>query len=310
MQVAIKILFYSVLIPSLAACSGSGGENVPAGSMVWKEQQTSVEHKLDILWVLDSTSSMSAIHTSLASSMDAVFSKMISLRLDFRMAAITMDMRPTIPHSEGRLLGDPQVLDLDTWNLQESFSKLVQPALNDLAEVRAFDALDASLSYQNLQGIHTFLREDAVLAVIFVSDKRDASTILIEQMQEVLNRYKPKFKKQSWVSHSLLTGCGLSNSPSLKQFSEFSGGIHLDTCKGISDALEKFQQRNLEIVTEISLQPSINPAQLRVTVNGVVVPNQIEDGWIYHPESHGIRFYGSAQPAADAIVKVQTAQAR
>lgn len=241
--------------------------------------------------------------------MDSFFSKMVTLGLDFHVSAITTD---SSIHSElGNFIGDPQILSRETWNLQGAFAQLVQPTRNIVTLNTGFEATIAALSGEKLNTINKgFLREEALLVIVFVSDKEDASSVNVHEVETTLNRLKPFDRKQGWMFHSIsphASGCGKSIAIKVNQLAMLSGGLSSNYCDSVGASLADIVETSIEVVTEIPLHSSTSINTVRLTVNGVLVPRDSKNGWEYYAANHSIRFYGSAVPAADTIIKLTQA---
>ncbi len=303
----LKQFFKCIVLASLLiSCSDGSKDSTFGSSNVGKEQFAGYGTKLDILWVIDNSVDTKNKKAQIADKMDSFFSKIVTLGLDFHVAAITTDS--AAQNELGHFIGNPNILDRETWNLQSAFSQLVQPIENIVTVNTGFDAILSALSWEKLMTVNkNFLREDALLVVIFVSDKEDASVSDLQEVEATLNRLKPSDKKQGWIFHSISpneAGCGKSIATKVKQLAIISNGINSDYCDSTESSLLNIRDASIEVVTEIPLLVSTNVDTVSIAVNSVLVPRDVNNGWSYYAANHSIRFYGSAVPAADTIIKL------
>ncbi|MCB0347769.1 MAG: hypothetical protein KDD37_02995 [Bdellovibrionales bacterium] len=242
----------------------------------------------------------------IAEKMDSFFSKIVSIGLDFHIAAITTNTDD--PAHLGNIIGSPSVLDRETWDLQTAFSQLIQPSPISAEANKSFDALTRALSFEKLSKENkNFLREEALLVIIVVSDKADESLTASVEVQEVLDRMKPAGSKQGWILHSIvpdIEGCGKSIANHTILLSQITEGASPSYCDPTEMALREIRDLSLRVATELPLSLSIDHTKIEVSVNDTLVPKSSINGWDYYEKNHSIRFYGSAIPATDTIIKI------
>lgn len=132
------------------------------------------ENEVDVLWVIDNSGSMQQEQADVAANFGDFIAEVQSIGMDFHIGVVTTDM--TNPDERGKLQGSPLYLTVDTENLEQSFSDLVQVGTDGSRIERglaaALAAVRPPLSTHDNYG---FLRDDAALLIIVVSDENDCS---------------------------------------------------------------------------------------------------------------------------------------
>lgn len=137
---------------------------------------TRAERKIDVLWVIDDSGSMGGEQDKLAADFAAFISDFTTLGLDYQIAVVTTDVQDATNH-RGRIQGE--IMTRDTPDIVQTFSDtaLVGTSGSRTTEEQGLEAARLALSPEALATFNAgFLREDAVLAIIFVSDEDDQST--------------------------------------------------------------------------------------------------------------------------------------
>lgn len=147
--------------------------------------------KVDILIVVDDSTSMADKQTSLASNFQNLFVGLPAS--DFHLGVITADDRPD--GGQGRLIGDsanPKVLTNSTPDVMTAFLSKVNVGAASAASpaglATALKAVTAPLVNTDNSG---FLRADAQLSVVLVTDGRDQSPGLVADYLAALHAVKP-----------------------------------------------------------------------------------------------------------------------
>lgn len=126
---------------------------------------------VDILLVIDNSCSMEPYQQKLGANFDEFLTWFIEADVDYQIGVITTDMETS--SQSGRLLGR---ITSDTENASARFDDLVNVGIEGSAFETGLWAAQAALSEPLVNGANDgFLREDASLSLIFVSDEEDAS---------------------------------------------------------------------------------------------------------------------------------------
>jgi hypothetical protein len=133
--------------------------------------------EVDVLFVVDSSESMEEEQARLAARFDdfIVYLDQVETKLDFHLGVVTMDIEADNPE-RGHLLGYPAVLTRDVAGYVELFKERVQVGIDgshwEQGLESSFMAVSEPLASDVNQG---FLRPDAQLVLIYVSDENDCS---------------------------------------------------------------------------------------------------------------------------------------
>ncbi|PIU01072.1 MAG: hypothetical protein COT74_00785 [Bdellovibrionales bacterium CG10_big_fil_rev_8_21_14_0_10_45_34] len=331
-------LRFSVLIllnTLLVSCSKFGAQYALAPEQnTFRQSATAVSNKLDILWVVDNSSSMGDDQQNLANNFKSFISSFVLKKYDFQLAVVPTDSY------KGAFLGNPDtarfrgkdgttspavsVITPLFENAIEIFQDNVLQGAMGSGDERAFQSMHYSLSSDLNSG---FVRENSFLAIIIVSDEDDFSHDSSEAVAEYDN---PNLHSISqYVSFlSDLTG----STPSIRRFSvsamaifdesclganeygylgirykemiDATGGILGSICDDFSSTLNAIQNRIAELSTQFYLSREPRQESIVVAVDGTPVPRDLLNGWSYSSESNSIVFHGSYIPAQDSIIKV------
>ncbi|MDG0815626.1 hypothetical protein [Bdellovibrio svalbardensis] len=284
-------------------------------------QSITYNNKVDILWVMDNSSSMSKHQTNLSQAIPGLMTKLNSLKMDYQMAVVTSSMGGTNPNG-GQFIGSPGILNKNTPNLTSVLSSRLVVGQDGSDNERGLESMETVLSssYQANQG-RGFLRSDALLVVIALSDEDDkskSSASAVSYYTNFLDSIKRPYSDgtRSWMFNfiGILSLSGTCNTTSLDYkepglafmgLSDVSGGTKGSLCNSdMSSAVSEIRARILQILTDFKLSSKPVESTIVVKVNGQVVARNATNGWDYLADKNIIRFYGSAVPAADASIKV------
>tara|TARA_B100001248_G_C27399566_1_gene468969 strand:+ start:8121 stop:9068 length:948 start_codon:yes stop_codon:yes gene_type:complete len=306
----------------LTACGDSAKFGIAQRADVFG-QQIEYNDKVDILWVIDNSDSMADHQANISNQISSTMDALYATKLDFHMSVVTTDMRSSLSYpdylkADGRLIGDVKVLKNSTPNIEQEFADMIRAGTNGSTVERGLDAIYRALSEPRLSNENAgFLREDALLAIIVVSDEDDSSAQSSSDMIDFLNTLKPEFSygNQAWVMNfigvtelsSTCTTLNQYSSPGLEYMSlvDYSGGKSSTICTAdLRDALFNVRERIVQILTEFRLKKQPDLETLTVYVNGSILVNDSNNGWTYNAENNSIVFHGDGVPAADAVIVI------
>lgn len=159
------------MILLLAACQSDQGISRNTHNDVFMQEPNS---EVDILWVIDNSNSMAEEQARVADGFESFIVNIEETNIDFQLGVITTDM--DLDNAQrGQLLGNPRVLTSDD-NYVQKFKNLVQVGTDGSDKEKGLAAAMEALTEPMISGDNLgFLREDAVLSIIFVSDENDCS---------------------------------------------------------------------------------------------------------------------------------------
>ncbi len=130
----------------------------------------------DILFVVDDSGSMGDEQSKLAASFDRFVRWLTGIDLRFHLGVVTTDM--SAPQRRGRLVGSPAVLTDSTTDLVARFNQNARVGTAGSGQEQGMEAARQALSAPLLANENAgFLRAEADLFVVFVSDEEDQSPL-------------------------------------------------------------------------------------------------------------------------------------
>ncbi|ASD62762.1 hypothetical protein [Bdellovibrio bacteriovorus] len=284
-------------------------------------QSITYNNKVDILWIVDNSTSMLKHQQRLSEQIPDLVSKLNTLKMDYHMAVVTTSMGGTSPDG-GKFIGSPKYVTSKTPDLVNSLKNrmIVGEAGSNLE--RGLESMENALSANYLANEGKgFFRNDALLVVIALSDEDDfsksSSSAGITYYTNLLDSIKEPWVdgSRSWVFNfigvlSLTSQCKTFNDfasagLSYMGLADTSGGVKESICStNLSSAVGNIRSRIYQILTDFKLSKVPLEESITVSINGVSIPRDTTNGWDYLAASNVIRFYGTAVPAADASIKV------
>lgn len=328
----------------LFACALSGCDDVrfrvrtPPGQVVDVFRQAEAP-TIDILWVVDNSSSMKEEQQELAEHFGSFFHFINQSEADFHIGVISTDVYD--PAHRGRLLGAIPIISRATPSPDQVFAANVQVGITGKGDEQGFTAASLALSEPLISSENAgFLREAASLYVIFVSDEDDHSFGEVEA-------YARRFEQAKGIGNDNRVACaavvgdvpdGCPGARAGTRYSRLSletGGVVGSICDAdFASVLEAlgFSAAGLKrafSLSRVALPGSVtvyvktgcgreamDPAvcekvfdDCRGSAQGIygltcVVRQALPDGVLFDAETSSIRFMGAALPPFGAIVEV------
>lgn len=302
----------------LGACSSGVNFDLPATSDNFAQNVT-YNNKVDILWIVDNSSSMLKHQQTLSTQVPDLVAKLNSIKMDYHMAVITTSMGGASPDG-GKFIGSPKYVTASTPNLVSTLQSRMIVGEAGSNNERGLESMERALSANYLanegQG---FFRSDALLVVIALSDEDDKSAVsnASTYYTNFLDGIKAPWVdgSRSWVFNFIGVIPTSSNCSTFNDYAESglrfidlvneSGGVQESICStNLSSAVGNIRARIYQILTDFKLTKRPVIETISVVINGQTIPRSTTNGWDYIEASNLIRFYGSAVPAADASIKV------
>jgi hypothetical protein len=281
-------------------------------------QKVLYNNKVDIVMLIDNSTSMQQHQTRLSQQMPTLVSVLQSLKMDYHIVVITTSMGSG--GDGGQFRGSPTVLSNQTPGLAQALADRVLQGEAGKDLERGLESLQTVLSpgYLSTDGAG-FLRDDALLAVIALSDEDDSSAGTAASYAAFLEKLKPAGKdgRKSWIFNFIgvldnSSQCRTFNdysAPGTKfmQLADFSGGNKESICtSNLASAVTNIKARIVQILTDFFLAEKALEKTISVVVNGVPVPKSDVNGWSYieSGSTYFVRFNGNAVPPADADIRI------
>ncbi len=252
----------------------------------------------DILFIVDNSCSMAEEQSNLSSNFTAFAEELETLDVDFQMAVITTDN----PDFRG------DMMDETTANLVDEFT--TQAVAGTLG---SGNEMPTEMSYQSGQSGgdsgpgSDFLRDDAFLAYIYVSDEPDSSP---DTWANYL-AYAQSIKSDSdmFIAHAISgdwpSGCGSASATNnVYELSVATGGLYLSVCAtDWASHLKALVDSSTLDLSSFELSDFPVPTTIVVTVDGVVQTS----GWSYDSVDNSVNFDDDHIPAGGSTIEVQYA---
>lgn len=326
---------------SLIACDkGSTSFSLLSESQTFKQSSVLVPRKIDILWVVDNSGSMSSSQQNLADNFSSFINNFSQKGYDFHMGVTTSDAyldyhyntqtRSTLKDGAGSTHTGVFVMDSLTPNLNTVFTTNIKQGIAGSGDERAFSSMEAALKNPNNSAL---VRPGSFLAVIIVSDEEDYShndyqngtssyyytsnvndpnmlpISYFTNYLDTLTNSTATIKNYSVNTISILDnacltalGAGRRIGNRYMEIADQTGGIKLSLCDDFAAGLDVLSSDILELASSFQLDREPYESSINVVVNGSVVPNDPNNGWTYDAGTNSVQFHGSAVPAADANV--------
>ncbi len=320
--------------------------------------------KIDVLWVIDNSGSMAPRQENLAKNFQSFINEFTANAVDFRIGITTTD---TFKEA-GKFVGSPKVLTPQTGNIAAAFANNVKVGINGAPYETGMEAARLSLELNKAQNAaavaackkaclstvpacqplcdtstpFTFLRPDAYLYIIFVSDEDDKSS----QDTRYFYRYFETVKglgNDGMVATAAIMGDTPTNTcqavPGLKYkaLSDLTGGEVGSICDAnFAATLKKLASNAVGLKRKFALQLAPNAGTLKVFIRypcnapaGVTanctsvdasfcagaaeaslnaictVPQGGADGWSYEATNNVVFFSGESVPGLNSQIELQ-----
>lgn len=221
-----------VVIALLLASLGCGDDDLSAIITPVNEVHFQGGGSVDMLFVVDSSGSMGEEQAALADGFGAFIESFLALEYDFHLAVTDMDYERTA----GAFFGDPAILTPDTPNLVEQFQENARVGISGSGSEKGLEAARQALSPAKREGVNAgFFREEALLAVIFLTDEDDQSTASNETYLDFfleLKRGDRRRVKLSAIAGPVPDGCATAlPGTRYAEVAEATGGVFVSICQ-------------------------------------------------------------------------------
>jgi hypothetical protein len=285
---------------------GSTGGSTTGTTTQWADEsfnQTAASNKkLDIIWVIDNSGSMAEEQANLGASFSDFIDDFIDESVDFKMGVTTTDTR----NSGGGWAVGSSLADLtsaeaaaDEADFKSDFTRLVNVGISGDGREKG---LQASESFINRYKA-SWMRDDAYLVVVYLSDEQDQSPKTKEEYLASLQAAKTNagyVKAYSIVN--TLNNCPSNITCGFDRYAyqaEQTGGSLADVTSNFSTVLADMSQQIINLLDTFPLAHDPVAGSVEVRVNGVVQAS----GWSV--TGRQLKFDAGSVPAVGASVQVR-----
>jgi hypothetical protein len=291
----------------------------PAIPAVQVDVQRQSDAIVDILWVVDDSGSMTNQRQTLSNNFSRFLDELLALQVRFQMGVISTNY-----NDRGTLRGTTKIITNATPNPRQVFLQNTTFPPSRARLEQGLRMLELALTEPNRSGANAgFLRPNAALAVIVVTDEDDSSygdpAYYARFLRSLKGPGNENLSSLSIIGGTTPDGCfppgeeiyfgGLAE-PAFRYSSAATktGGIIGSICDvSFEETLLKIASalNTLRRVFPLSLKP--DPATITVLVNGTSVPRDVVNGWQYRSETQSITFLGNYVPPPGAILRFEYA---
>ena len=315
----------SLVLTLLMSCTPDNELSRRSTTDVFSQEPLS---EVDILWVVDDSNSMAEEQLLVADGFEAFISTLAETNIDFHVGVVSTDMDLSNPN-RGVLIGNPGVLTADTPNYVSKFASRVQVGVDGSDKEKGLSASIAALSEPLVSGANEgFLRPDAHLSVIYVSDEDDCSDNdalaadmgdacysqegslvpvrdLIYQLKSTKDPGRRVLASAS-VGPDAAEGCGQSwPGHRYRATADAFGGKVGDICDAdFSDIMEELGLSVSELNRSFELSYTPVLETMEVYVDDEFIPQDDVEGWRYAELSSLLVFDGDYVPPRGAQILV------
>ncbi|MFO0722242.1 MAG: choice-of-anchor D domain-containing protein [Myxococcota bacterium] len=280
------------------------------------------DNKVDILWVVDDSGSMSEEQTSLAQNFQSFITFADSLGADYQVGVTTTEINDAPSGKIWACNGFNKIIRSADANRVQAFQCAANvtspPNGNSRPNPGGSDEQEAGLRAARIAleppvrdaDNAGFLRADARLAVIIVSDEEDQSpgsvSLYVDFFRNIKGFRNPQLTSVSAIAGDVPNGCATAE----------AGQRYFDAANQLNGQFESIcssswasmlQRIGLGVFTLRSAWTLSRPADqntISVRVNGAPVSAGATNGWTFDAMTNAIVFNGTSVPPAGATVDV------
>jgi len=292
----------SALQGASQACNVQACVNLVDRSEVFTQDSTR-DGDVDILWVIDDSGSMADNQENLAKNFNSFIDQFLAKKIDFKMAITTTDGTST---RNGRMVGDSGMLTHasaigNRTAFTNNFTKWVKVGTSGSGIEQG---LKCASSFMDRYA-SSFLRQDAFLAVVFVSDEEDQSD---KKVAEYLAKLQAVKKNAGMVkAYSIVTTKVPANAQwesvgnRYMSVTKSTGGTVADINGDFASALQNMGGSIVNLMDRFALAQSPYQDKIQVFVNNVEKMN----GFTFDVATHSLKFNADSVPAEGAKIEVR-----
>lgn len=296
---------------------------------VWHQSPTD---QVDILFVIDDSHSMKEEQAAVAAGFGDFIGEIEATGTDFHLGVITTSFQYD-DVTRGQLIGEPTVLTAATPSYAGLFEERVQVGITGADKEKGLEAAEYALSTFMTSGPNAgFLRSDAYLLLVIVSDEDDCSDegalgdqpatacyeskdllVPVEayvQSFRALKEDPSMFLIGSIVGPLASSGLCPEATPGHRYMllTELMGGLLGNICdSNYGTVMQKLGLQASGVVESFLLSEAAKPETIVVTLldaDGIEseVPEGPANGWTYDPETYYLTFHGAAVPPRGSTI--------
>jgi hypothetical protein len=288
-----------------ATSGGSTTGGVTYEDVTESFQQTAEEtKKLDIMWIIDNSGSMADEQTALGDNFDSFITQFINMDVDFKMGITTTDTSSDT--KKGKLVKDSDTkltsakAAANPNQFMSDFKNMVQVGIDGSGYEKGLAASEGFME----KYAASFIRPDAYLAVVVLSDEEDQSPKAVKAYTDFLQSFKANaglVKVYSIVNvNDVNTGGNTIGHIRYQEASERTSGVVANIMDDFADVLLNMGESLVNLLDSFALAGKPVDGTLKVYINGVETSN-----YSYDSASSSIKFDAGNLPPVGAQVTVK-----
>jgi hypothetical protein len=270
----------------------------------------------DVLFVVDNSCSMAEEQGSLGSNLGAFLSFAMTQGIDYQIAVTTTDVDPG--GEQGRFVGTTKIITPNTANGDQIFQQNVSLGTGGSGIEQGLEASYLALSDPLINTWNAgFIRQDAALAVIYVSDEIEQSPRAQSFYENFLRNIKG-FANSTLFSASAVVGTtnpvcsgpgGVADyAAGYINIANNTGGVVESICAANwGQTLANIGLNSFGLKRQFTLSSQPVPVTIAVSVDGTTVPSTTAGGqinWNYDMGTNSVVFSASAVPQANSTIEI------
>jgi len=240
--------------------------------------------EVDILLIVDDSCSMQDEQTKLSEGFSEFVEFFDVADVDYHIGITTTDMDD--PNKSGRLTGSVPVISRDTEDADDVFKENVQVGIEGSGNERGLDAAARALGETMTAGDNAgFLRPDALLSVIFVSDEEDTSHYGVNDYINFFRDLNGQRRRDSFNASALIgvdsdslepSDCGINplnpnaGARAAQRYwdvAEQTGGVVASICEDeFAEVVNRMGLASSRLLDTFLLEQRADPSSLEVTL--------------------------------------------
>jgi hypothetical protein len=281
-----------------------GSSNDPKCNMEKFKQASSQTKKLDIMWIIDNSGSMADEQTALGTNFSAFIDEFISKDVDFKMAITTTDTSSSdrkgrmVTGSDTKLTSTKAMADENQF--KADFRSLVRVGTNGSGYEKGLEASEGFMQKYS----SSFIRPDAYLAVVVLSDEEDQSAKAVSVYTDYLKTFKAEagLVKVYTIADVNRTNSGSGITVGADRYIEASNqtaGVVANIRDDFHQSLTAMGDSIINLLDSFALAHDPVLGSLKIYVNGV-----LSSDYTFDAASRSIKFDAAHLPPVGADVTV------
>ncbi|KHD89400.1 MAG: hypothetical protein OM95_03250 [Bdellovibrio sp. ArHS] len=309
MKLLSKVLCFAAAFGALSGCGSDSPDLI--GKAIFKNEEfqekpkdfTVFNPKVDILFVIDDSGSMADAQNNLSRNAFAFADAISKVSiLDYHIGVVTTDMDECRSRC-GKLVGSPVYVEKTTPDLVANLARRMLVGTNGSPTEEMFGPVVEALSPSLELGANLgFYRQDAFLAVIFITDAKDQSQLAPQDFLKVLATKKGDAARVLGygVIRTLAEEKSCDGSEDLDNKLEVFLESVVNGDKAQKNILSlcspdygvKLAEFAKDIVKRtagtVKLSRTPDVKTIKVSYGTQVIPNSLTEGWVYEPSTNSI----------------------